>query len=165
MDGSASEGQESAAKRVFVEPPLNFCLLESMLEVGGSELEDARFGPVGQQVEQVAEVAPRLEAVKLAAGDERDESGVGRGTSRSRCSFWYSSSLASASTNDAAAARSLTPNECRIADELSSSDRRSVTPAAASANVRKLVDAGSLRRCSWREAQRLGASTASLTKT
>src|ERR1041384_2401453 len=79
MCSSASESQESAAERVLGEPPLSFFLLESLLEVGGGELEDAGLGPVGEQVEQVAQVAPGLDSVQLAAGDERDEGGVGGG--------------------------------------------------------------------------------------
>jgi hypothetical protein len=79
MCSSASESQESAAERVLCEPPFSFFLLERLLEVGGGELEDARLGPVGEQVEQVAEVEPGLEAVELATGDERDEGGVGSG--------------------------------------------------------------------------------------
>src|SRR5688572_29107218 len=79
MSNSASESQQGATEGILCEPPLSFFLLESLLEVGGSELEDARFGPVGEQVEQVAEVAPGLEPVELATGDERDEGGVGGG--------------------------------------------------------------------------------------
>lgn len=79
MCGSANEGQEGAAERILREAPLSFFLLKSLLEVGGGELEDAGLGPVGEQVEQVAELAPRLEAVECAARDQRDERGVGEG--------------------------------------------------------------------------------------
>lgn len=79
MCSSASESQESAAKRVLGEPPLSFFLLERLLEVGGGEFEDAGLGPFGEQVEQVAQVTPGLDSVQLAAGDERDEGGVGGG--------------------------------------------------------------------------------------
>ena len=79
MDSSASEGQERATERVLSEPPLSFLLLEGLLKVGGRELEHAGLRPVREQVEEVAEVAPRLEAVKLAAGDERDEGRIGGG--------------------------------------------------------------------------------------
>jgi len=71
MCSSASKRQESAAERVLGEPPLSFFLLESLLEVGGGELEHAGLGPVGEQVEQVAQVATGLEAVQLAASDCR----------------------------------------------------------------------------------------------
>jgi len=78
-DGSAREGEKRSAERIFVEPPLSFALLESLFPVGGSELEDTAFGPVGEQVEQISEVGPGLDAVHLAAGDEGDEDGVGEG--------------------------------------------------------------------------------------
>ena len=80
MFGSASEGQESATEHVFVEAPLSFFLLEGLLEVGGGKLEDAGLGPVGEQVEEVAQVAPGLDAMEFAAGDQRDEGGVGCGS-------------------------------------------------------------------------------------
>src|ERR1041384_2568909 len=79
MSSSASESEESATEGVLCEPPLSFFLLESLLEVGGGELEDSGFRPVGEQVEQVAKVAPGLQPVQLAAGDQRHESGVGGG--------------------------------------------------------------------------------------
>ena len=64
MSGSTSERQESSAERILCEAPLSFVLLQGLLEVGGGELEDAGLGPVGQQVEQVAQIAPRLEPVQ-----------------------------------------------------------------------------------------------------
>src|SRR5688572_24431647 len=79
MNSSASESQESATEGVVSEPPFSFFLLESLLEVGGGELENTGLRPVGEQIEQVAEVAPGLKAMKLAAGNERDEGCVGRG--------------------------------------------------------------------------------------
>src|SRR5215217_1239735 len=79
MSSSASESQESATEGVLCEAPLSFFLLESLLEVGGGELKDAGLGPVGEQVEQVAQVAPGFDSVQPAAGDERDEGGVGGG--------------------------------------------------------------------------------------
>jgi hypothetical protein len=79
MNSSASESQESAAEGVLCEPPFSFLLLDRLLEVGGGELEDTGFRPVGEQIEQVAQVAPGLETVQLAAGNERDEGGVGGG--------------------------------------------------------------------------------------
>jgi hypothetical protein len=51
MNRSASESQESATEGVLSEPPLSFFLLETLLEVGGGELEDAGFRPVREQVE------------------------------------------------------------------------------------------------------------------
>jgi len=41
------------------------------------EFEDAMRGPSGQEAEQVAEIGPRFEAVKLAAGEQRYEGAVG----------------------------------------------------------------------------------------
>src|SRR6478735_377256 len=79
MCGSASESQESAAEGIFVEPPLSFVLLQGLLEVGGGELKNAGLGPVGEQVEEIAQVAPGLDAMEFAAGDQRDEGGVGGG--------------------------------------------------------------------------------------
>src|SRR3954462_12145142 len=79
MCGSASESQESATEGIFVEAPLSFFLLECLLEIGGGELKDAGLGPVGEQVEQIAQVAPWLDAMEFAAGDQRDEGGVGGG--------------------------------------------------------------------------------------
>jgi hypothetical protein len=55
MCGSASEGQESATEGIFVEAPLSFFLLEGLLEIGGGELENAGLGPVGEQVEEIAQ--------------------------------------------------------------------------------------------------------------
>src|SRR6478609_3964733 len=77
MYGSASEGQESATEGIFVESPLSFFLLEGLLEIRGGGLEDAGLGPVGEQIEQIAQVAPRLDAMEFAAGDQRGEGGVG----------------------------------------------------------------------------------------
>src|SRR3954469_16926272 len=77
MGRSASEGKESATEGIFVEAPLSFFLLEGLLEIGGGELKDAGLGPVGEQVEQIAQVAPGLDAMEFAAGDQRDESSVG----------------------------------------------------------------------------------------
>ena len=72
MFRSASESQESVTEGIFVEPPLSFLLLEGLLEVGGGKLEHAGLGPIGEQVEEIAQVAPGLEAVELTAGDQRD---------------------------------------------------------------------------------------------
>src|SRR5690606_35642870 len=76
MRSSGSGVDQRSAERIFVEPPLSFALLESLLPIGGSELEHAGAGPVGQQVEEGAQIGPRLDAVHLAAGDEGHEDGV-----------------------------------------------------------------------------------------
>jgi hypothetical protein len=80
MSRSASESQESAAEGIFVEPPLSFFLLEGLLEIGGGELKNAGLGPVGEQVEEIAQVTPGLDAMEFAAGDQRDEGSVGGGS-------------------------------------------------------------------------------------
>jgi hypothetical protein len=80
MGRSASESQESAAEGIFFEPPLSFFLLEGLLEIGGGELKNAGLGPVGEQAEEIAQVAPRLDAMEFAAGDQRDEGSVGGGS-------------------------------------------------------------------------------------
>ena len=61
---------------VGVEPLLSVSVLQGLVPVGGSELEDAVLGPTGEQAEDVAHVGPGLDAVHLAARQERDEGGV-----------------------------------------------------------------------------------------
>ena len=75
---SANEGEQRTPERILVEAPLSFAVLESVLPIGWGELEDAVSGPVGQQVEEVSQVNPGLDAMHLAAGNERDENGVGK---------------------------------------------------------------------------------------
>src|SRR5687767_7158694 len=77
MGVSADECEQGAPERVFIEPPLSFAVLESLLPIGRGELEDSVFRPVRQEVEEVAEVTPRLDSVQLAAGDQRNENGIG----------------------------------------------------------------------------------------
>jgi len=76
---SRSRAEQDAAEDVGGQLLLSFGLLESLLPVGGSELEDAAAGPAGQQDEQVAEIADGLEPVEPAAGEQGDEDGVGLG--------------------------------------------------------------------------------------
>ena len=68
--------KSQAAEDVGVEAQLSFLLLSSLLPEGGAELEDAGGGPGGQQAQQVAQVAPGLDAVQVAGGEQRDEGGV-----------------------------------------------------------------------------------------
>src|SRR3954462_3537251 len=77
MGKSADEGKQGATERVVGEPLLSVVLLEGLLPIGRSEFEDAVLWPVGQQVEEVSEVAPGLDVVEIAARDEGDEDGVG----------------------------------------------------------------------------------------
>ena len=51
-------------------------LLEGLLPEGGGEVEGAALGPGWQHAEEVAQVGPGLDAVELAAGEERDEDRV-----------------------------------------------------------------------------------------
>ena len=55
---------------------LSFDILESLLPIGGSQLEDALGGPSRQEAEQIADVGERLDPVEPGAGQERDEDGV-----------------------------------------------------------------------------------------
>jgi hypothetical protein len=48
-------------------------------EVRRCELEHARALPAREQAEEIAQVGPRLEAVELAAREQRAEGGVGLG--------------------------------------------------------------------------------------
>ncbi len=69
-------GERDAAEVVLGEELLSLLLLESLLPVQGRELEEPLLGPSGEETEEVAEVAPGLDAVQLAARQERDEDGV-----------------------------------------------------------------------------------------
>jgi len=51
-------------------------LLESLLPEGWGELEDRIREPRAQEAEEVEEIGPGVEAVELAAGQERNEDGV-----------------------------------------------------------------------------------------
>ena len=50
---------------------LSVLLLESLLSEGWGELEEPVWGPRAQEAKDVAEVGPGVEAVELAAGQER----------------------------------------------------------------------------------------------
>src|SRR5262245_19368294 len=67
---SVGPGSErGAAEDVVAEEPLGLLLLESRLPVSRCEVEDAPARPGREQAEQVAQEAPRLDAVHLAAGE------------------------------------------------------------------------------------------------
>src|SRR5262249_54392326 len=68
--------ERSVAEDIGHEPLLSLLVLEGLVPVSGSELEDAAQGPVRQEAEEVAQVSPRLDLVKLAAREQRDESRV-----------------------------------------------------------------------------------------
>src|SRR6478672_9920467 len=71
--------EQDAAEGIGGQLLLSFALLEGLLPVGGSELEDAALGPARQQAEEIAHVAVGLEVVEPCARKERDEAGVGHG--------------------------------------------------------------------------------------
>ena len=65
-----------AAEDVGGEALLSVVLLESLAPVERCELEDAARRPAGQEAEEVAQVRAGLDAVQLAAGEQRDEGRV-----------------------------------------------------------------------------------------
>src|ERR1700742_2327416 len=69
--------EQNATEDVGGQLLLSFALLEGLLPVGGSELEDACLGPAREQAEEIPDVAERLDVVEASAGEERDETGVG----------------------------------------------------------------------------------------
>jgi hypothetical protein len=73
---SARRSDGGGAEGVGGEPLLSFLLLESLAPREGSELEDATGGPVREQAEEIAQVSPGLQAVELAAGQQRHEGRV-----------------------------------------------------------------------------------------
>lgn len=72
--------EQNATKDVGGQLLLSFALLEGLLPIGGSELEDASFRPAREQAEQIADVAERLDVVPARAGEEQHEAHVGHGT-------------------------------------------------------------------------------------
>src|SRR5687767_9235636 len=76
MRGSGRRRKQNAAEDVAEQLFVSFGLLEGLLPIGGSELEQASAGPAREQAEQVAHIAERLDVVQPAAGQERDEDGV-----------------------------------------------------------------------------------------
>jgi hypothetical protein len=71
--------EEHAAEDVGGELLLSFDLLESLLPVGGGELENAVMGPARQKAEKIAHVGEGLDLVEPRAGEQRDEDGVDPG--------------------------------------------------------------------------------------
>src|SRR5262245_40365445 len=69
-------GERDLAEDVGGEQLLSVALLGCLLPVGGSELEDAWYRPARDEAEQIAQVAPRLDVVQLATGEQRDKGGV-----------------------------------------------------------------------------------------
>src|SRR3954467_14219246 len=79
MRGSGRRRKHDAAEDVGGQLVLSFGLLESLLPIGGGELEQALFGPSADQAEQIPEVSVGLDAMESRAGEERDEDGVDGG--------------------------------------------------------------------------------------
>jgi hypothetical protein len=76
MRGSGRRRKHDAAEDVGGQLVLSFGLLESLLPIGGSELEQAIGGRGAEQAEQVAEIAVGLDGVESSAREQRDEHGV-----------------------------------------------------------------------------------------
>jgi hypothetical protein len=73
LDGS----ERGAAEEVGGKSLLSVLVLEGLLPIRRSELEDPSGGPAGQEAQEVPQVADGLDPVELAARQERDKSGVG----------------------------------------------------------------------------------------
>src|SRR5215831_7102209 len=69
-------GEREPAENVCCQPLLSVLVLQSLLPISGSELEDAAAGPAGQQAQKIAQVAPRLDLVELAAREQGHEGRV-----------------------------------------------------------------------------------------
>jgi len=76
MRGSGRRRKHDATEDVGGQLVLSFGLLESLLPIGGSELEQALGGPCAEQAEQIPEVAAGLDAMQARASEEGDEHGV-----------------------------------------------------------------------------------------
>jgi len=79
MRGSGRRRKHDAAEDVGVQLVLSFGLLESLLPIGGSELEQAIGGRGAEQAEQVPEIAVGLDAVQACTGEQGNEHGVDDG--------------------------------------------------------------------------------------
>jgi hypothetical protein len=73
------QAEGCAPEDVGVEELLSVVVLEGLLPVEGGELQNSAGRPAGQEAEEVAEVGPGLDVVKLAAREQGDECGVGLG--------------------------------------------------------------------------------------
>ena len=77
MGRSGRRREHDATEDVGGQLLLSLALLEGLLPVGGSELEDAVPRPAREQAEEIADVAEWLDVVKPSACEERDEARVG----------------------------------------------------------------------------------------
>jgi hypothetical protein len=80
MAGSRRKRKRSTAEDVGEQLLLSFGLLEGLLPIQGSELEQAIVGPGTDQAEQVADLAVRLDTVEASAGEQRNEDGIDGGS-------------------------------------------------------------------------------------
>src|SRR5688572_24654243 len=76
MARSGSRRKRDTSKDVGEQLLLSFGLLESLLPIDGSELEQAIRRPGADQAQQIADVAVGLDVVQPCAGEQRDEGGV-----------------------------------------------------------------------------------------
>ena len=70
MAASKRRRKHDVAEDVGEQLLLSFGLLESLLPIGGGEVEQALVGPATDEAEQVAEVAKELDAVQAGASQE-----------------------------------------------------------------------------------------------
>jgi len=76
MASSGRRRKRDTSKDVGEQLLLSFGLLECLLPIDGSELEQTIARPAADQAEQVADVTVGFDAVKPSAGEQRDEDGV-----------------------------------------------------------------------------------------
>jgi hypothetical protein len=76
---SAELAERDLAEGIRGEELLSVLLLQGLVPVAGCELEHAVLLPSGEQAQQIPQVAPRLDLVELAAGQQQDEGRVGLG--------------------------------------------------------------------------------------
>src|SRR5687767_3858511 len=79
MASSGRRRKRDASEDVGEQLLLSFARLESLLPVGGGELEEAIGGPGTDEAEQIADVGVGLDAVEVGAGEQRDEGHVSEG--------------------------------------------------------------------------------------
>jgi hypothetical protein len=76
MGSSGRRRKKDPTEDVRSQLLLSFGLLEGLLPIGGSELQQAVVGPARDEAQQVAQVGERLDAVQPGAGEQRDEDRV-----------------------------------------------------------------------------------------
>ena len=76
MRGSGRRRQQDATEDVGGQLLLSFGVLEGLLPIGGSELEQTIPGPARDEAEEIAQVREGLDVVEASAGEQRNEDGV-----------------------------------------------------------------------------------------